>query len=290
MTCGVEPEAPIPIGAGAHTESCSVIFDDVDTFEFVPANDGRLARVMVSSLGAHIDPHLVIRDPLDQVIFDDWCDGGSAATPLPRCAVAWEAVPTIAGTYTAEVSDFGEEEADFYVLQFEMLPGDADDLITLDSWVEFETLGERTDMDHYEVLLVPDDFLTIELESCDDFLDPHIQIWGPDDSLIAEDWCTTPTGIPPPTGGPTDCSNEVPGSTTLCTAKAEVEITELGIYSFTISDYGSDESGRYQYTLPEPGGLGLAAGMALLSVLSRRRLSANRRRLRGARGPSGARG
>jgi hypothetical protein len=64
---------------------------------------------------------------------------------------------------------------------------------------------------------------------------------------------------------------------TLCTAYVEVDITAPGIYSFTISDEGSDEAGRYLYTLPEPGSIGLAAGLALLGVLARRRVRAEPR-------------
>lgn len=270
---GSEPEGPLTLPVKAHTDNCSVLFADVDTFEFTPTLDGRVARFMVASTSSDIDPRLVVKDPLDQVIFDASCDGGSLGAPLPRCGVAAEFDPLLAGIYTAEISEVGDDEAGFYTAQFEMLPGTDDDLTTIFPWVEFESLQWRTDMDHYDFLLVDGDTMTVELESCDDYLDPWAQIFGPDDSLVGEAFCTTPTGLPPPGGGPTDCSNEVPGSTTLCTAYTEIDITTTGVYSLAIGDYGSNEAGRYQYTVPEPGLVGLASGLVGLSLLARRRAS-----------------
>jgi hypothetical protein len=279
----VEPQfsCPVPdnpasvlIFITGHTGSCAIdTIDDSDLFHFA-ADAGTNLRVMLASTADHLDARLTVSDGVGE-LFDGACDGGTNLAPLPRCAVTYEFVAPATGLYFVEVRENGEDELGSYVLQIEEVPGDVDDIIDVDSFIDFDILNFPTDIDHLRVNAMVGQRVEIELESCDDYLDPRVEIWGPNEVMLEDATCMTPPGPHPPLVGPTDCSNEVPGSQTLCTiiASADVEIT--GLQRISISDTGSDNPGRYQYTarrLPEPGPALLAASaLATLAACGRRR-------------------
>jgi hypothetical protein len=276
IVCPAPESEPVFLPVTAHTVQCDLVTGvDSDVFTFFTLAGARI-RVMAASEDDHLDPRLIVRDPMGAPLSDTFCDGGSAAVPGPRCAALYDFIAPLEGLYEFELRDEGADESGSYTLQVEELPGAVDDLIDQDVFNDFDVLEIPTDMDHHRVMADEGDTIEIEVLSCGDYMDPRIEAWGPDGALLADVHCTTLPGPPPPITGPVTCSDDEPESMTLCTALAEFDVELSGIQNFSLSDEGSNGRGRYDYTvtrMPEPGSvlLGLSAALTVAAVRRRGR-------------------
>lgn len=261
------------IGTGEVALGCTIGgLGETDTFAFL-AEPGDRIRVIVLAEAEFLDAQLEVRDfPGGQTIATSSCDSGAEDTPvaLPRCSAFVEFIAQV-DVYNAFVSDVDGDETGEYLLQLEVVPSaDPADLVDEDSREDFSALEQPTDVDYFSVTAGLGQTLDFEVRSCDDYFDPRIEIYDPNDELVADVHCETPMGPRPLLFGPTTCSDDAPQAEELCTASVEVPVETSGVHSMVISDASSDEPGRYEWEvtrLPEPSGIASSAALLTLALL-----------------------
>jgi hypothetical protein len=254
---------------GAGTVHCAIdAATEVDRFEFVGDLGDVFRLVLVPD--PSLDPLLVVRDPLGAVVGEGSCDGGAARGPSPSCALELDLDPLLLpqiDLYDVEVSDQGGDGTGAYQLQLELIPAlQPSELIELSepSFVDFAVLETATDVDQvaFDALALEQVRVDVEAFELDVDLDPRIEVFEPDGSLLESAACQ---------GG------SLPG--TACSVTVSAVVPADGRYAFAISDEGHDDfgnqGGRYTYTfqrVPEPSRGTLAcAALAAVALLARRR-------------------
>jgi hypothetical protein len=214
----------------------------------------------------------VVRHSQGEVVVEQGCDAGAEPGPPLSCIMEVDLDPLSApeiALYNIEVSDQGGDETGAYQLQLEIIPPfQPTEVIELsqESFVDFAVLETPTDVDQVAFEAVANERVSVEVEvfELDVDLDPRIEIFAPDGSLLERTTCE---------GG------SLPG--TACTTTASAVVSADGTSAFAVSDEGHDDfgnqGGRYTYTfmrLPEPSHRTLAlAALFAVVLLGRRRLT-----------------
>lgn len=278
----IEPTADCAEGATssilyrAHTRKltspfeCKLAPGATDVYGFEGAQ-GDNVRVFLTKLGFDFEPRFEVRGPADELIV-----ASEACSGQPALCFDGQSLPPLAATGTYEIritsTDAGDD-FDFYRLQLERIAPasfDPDDIAFQagrDAFSDFNTIDPEPDIDHFGIEVGEShgrlDFTLTGLSGLEFAgFDPRVEIWDPAGQLVGEASCDG--------GGRFDDP---------CSTQLQVDVSGPGLYTFALSDLGSDEIGAYEYSwsLPEPAA-GLQVASVVLALGLMRRRPAERRR------------
>lgn len=246
---------PFPYGSNSSSAISSPVEIDSYTFSGLA---GDQARIVIAGLTDGFDPQLVLRDPGGSPLNTVHCDTG-----LFTCSTFLDQLLPSAGTYTINVSDAGLDNVGNYSLHLDQYPPPT-------NWVAVEyghpiqnTLDHQSDSDYFGFLGAAGTGVQVSFAGNTEGLDPHLEIWDPDGTLIANKNCTT-------------------GLFT-CVTSADLGVLQLsGIYKVGLSDLGFANTGNYTLgvsctfgvcpVFPEPSTYALMlAGLAVVGMIARRK-------------------
>jgi len=219
VSCGPEPVA---ISYGASTTGCDISpSSDIDSFSFygVAGDD---VRILMRGNG-FFDGSLELRDPTSALVTQNSCSASGSG-----CTVTLISTLTLSGTYTILASDSGSNDTSSYVLQLELVPSVAAEVIRPNS-SDSDSSSPATDIDQYAFEGVSGDVVRI-VASGNGFFDTKIEVVAPSGVIFHNQSCF---------GGGSGCSLTTPNLT----------LTSTGTYHILVSDSGSEDTSSYSITL-----------------------------------------
>jgi len=256
---------PILLNYGDHTINSQLANNlDVNTYRFA-GKIGDNIRFNVASFTTGFDPLVQLRGPTNNLLQSVVCNGNGGP-----CSIGFDQPLTANGIYTISVSDFSGDEAGSYVAHLDARAHYAG-VGYGPTWKITEQLGHNNDVDFYAFNGNANTLANISVRSLDQGVDPHLEVWNPQGVSILDTVCNG-------NGGP--CTTPDPGTF--------LTLALTGTYIFGISDFASDETGKYEFQVscltgscpgtiplpkyPEPSTYALMlGGLGLVGFLVRKR-------------------
>lgn len=212
----VEGAEPVLLNYGDYTTDCEInTVTDLDSFSF-NGSDGDDIRITVRSFTA-MDPRVELRDPVGNVIEDNWCNG--------VCSFSTDASLEVSGTYTIAVSDQFSDQTGGYTLQLERFPPITDSPEILYNTAVTDEVSQVTDLDFFVFQGSQDTDIRVTVRSFTT-MDPRIELRDPNGEVIEDIWCNG-----------------------ACSLSVSPSLAVTGTYLIAISDQGSDHTGAYEVNL-----------------------------------------
>ncbi|MCP3917340.1 MAG: hypothetical protein GY711_17475 [bacterium] len=165
---------------------CAIDFSsDLDTFRFL-GKAGDTVNIVVSGVSLCLDPHLVVRDPSNATILDEFCEVGCNTS----CTLDQTLVLPADGSYTLLVRDWGNTEVGSYVLSIEkLLPDYPTKSLTYANPLEEIEIDHRGDQDFVTFEGLAGSEVLMQVTGLDLCIDPEVIVYEPSGAILQQNAC-----------------------------------------------------------------------------------------------------
>ena len=220
----IEGEEPLDLTYGEHTTNCAINpATDLDRFEFCETA-GDEVRLNVLSASNGMDPNVVIRDPMANIIAQASCNDS--------CSLTLDTSLPVNGCYTIFISDVGTNELGSYSIQLERIVPVPDSAVHMNyDTSDSDTINPGTDIDFFTFNATAGTDIRLNVLAASNGMDPTVEIRDPNGVVVVD-------GV---TDGAT-CNDN-------CSYSVDLSPALSGTYSLLIYDRNTNETGGYELSL-----------------------------------------